>query len=208
MVRSGPAVWPRVPFLTSEPASGTESAMFWFAPTRFLTTFGRMWKYVAACRSVVAGPVKPHWDLMQRSLLMVGLALVPLADTSRLAGYPPTFMLPAVGALPRSIAWSKQASTSLKVGRIVAVRRSGRLVVTWLPVPIDAWAPEAPKIGTPSATSPTTRRVAKRARLGKLNIVKMSSFWDRRPHRTVNVLTCRRLEKPGRQSDEIPPTEP
>src|SRR4051812_706576 len=68
---------------------------------------------------------------------------------------------------------------------IVVVRMSGRFVVTWLPVPIEPWAADAPRIGAPSATRPTTMRVTERARLGKLNILKMSSFWDRRPHRAT-----------------------
>src|SRR4051812_6779111 len=80
-----------------------------------------------------------------------------------------------------SIAWSKQYSTSLKVGMIVVVRMSGRLVVTWLPVPIEPWAAVAPRNVAPSATRPTAIRVTERARLGKLDILEVSSFWDHGP---------------------------
>src|SRR4051794_5509113 len=64
---------------------------------------------------------------------------------------------------------------------IVVVRMSGRLVVTWLPVPIEPWAAVAPRNVAPSATKPTAMRVTERARLGELGILKMSSFWDHGP---------------------------
>src|SRR3954451_24443617 len=70
-----------------------------------------------------------------------------------------------------SIGPSKQYSTSLKVGMIVDVRMSGRLVVTWLPVPIEPWAAVAPRNVAPSAATPTTMRLTERARLGELNIL-------------------------------------
>src|SRR4051794_32388070 len=89
---------------------------------------------------------------------------------------------------------------------MVAVRMPGRLVVTWLPVPIEPWAAVAPRNVAPSATRPTAIRVTERARLGKLDILEVSSFWDQGP---IDLLNCRptgRARTSRRRSPTVPKT--